>query len=237
MSSEKLSYEIKHNWGDPREPEFINEHKVSYVHYKEEGIQLYFKVYAKEKTELDEIKWVFQAPKNMREQLDRRWPYRAVIFSRVKSYLKQLDEPYFQYRQVNDFSNASADISQIENWYVAQKNIFRKKYPTIIKFLPREKTTLLCVLGLLFLFTKHYFLPIGSMWISYVLKFIGVLISLFFIKDLKNDFFTFRFLYGMRQLTSGYDYFWRVRAIKSQINMNYGRYLLTIFLIIVFVFQ
>jgi hypothetical protein len=144
------SFEIHHSWGDPREPEYKNDSKVSYAYYKSGNVHLSFSMYSKKSNGNTSI--VMEVPVNIRLLLGNKWSNCETVIQRVVEHLKALDES----ESHRKYDNIVLDTSKAAKWWPTQIKLFEKNYPFLFDTLPTARTSSLIALGLTTGYQKEY---------------------------------------------------------------------------------
>lgn len=165
------SYNVGHSWGDPREPEYRNGSRVSYAHYSQEGINLYFSIYPH--TPDDGASMVMEVPATIRILLNNDWSKCEIVIRRVLEYLESLEAS----STGRNYAGIVVDASQVPGWFPTQIALLERNHPFLIDTLPSAKAFPLIVFGAVAVYQYDYFVNwFGSERIGWVIIASGVLI-------------------------------------------------------------
>lgn len=171
-------FEINHNWGDPREPSYKNDSKISYAYYKEGDIHLHFKIYEIQSDGVRSV--VLETPDNIRLLLNNDWSKCESVIQRVSTYLKGLDKSTVH----RDYSHLIVDASKVPKWFPTQIKLLEEKYPFFMDTIPDAKTFPLILLGLIIVLSASRLKliglsenAVGMMLMAIGLTTLGMLIS------------------------------------------------------------
>lgn len=181
-------FEISHTWGDPREPDYRNSARVSFAHYKEGDIHLFFSMYplAPEKSELVAV----EVPSYIRERFGNDWARCQIAIQRVIEYLKSLDESKVH----RAYTNLVVDTSKVPKWLPVQIKLIEEKHTFLIDTLPAAMTFPFVAVGLITAYYKGVLIGVGfnSVAMNWTLIAIGITILVMLFSDIGKRWMFYR---------------------------------------------
>ena len=229
MNSPTTSYEVRHSWGDPREPEYKNDLPVSYASYLEGDIALHLKVVGTRLRDSGEVQWVLEVPENTRKSLGKRWADRATIFNRVVAYLEGLGVGDLERLPGRKrFVDLNVDISLVRG---RVSTVLREAANRLRLFLPSSLTFPFIALGLAIAYTSQRFpfawlrLPEDS--VSLVLVLLGLISMLLLALEAWRSYRIFQGgLWGLSRMMPNFNL--RMETLKVVLKTFGYRYVVTL---------
>lgn len=150
-------YKISHNWGDPREPEFENGLKVSFLYYNDGSINLRFRVYGIKSANDDSVAWFVEEPKNLRDILGANIGYRSIISERAINFLKNIPSEENWRNNGRAFSNVEIDGKLVSSRISHKLQSIKIALLPITEYLPSLRTSAIIFVSffVLYFFGRH----------------------------------------------------------------------------------
>ncbi len=178
---DKNNYTIKHNWGDPREPEYHNGNQVFFILYRDDQRFLRFRVLSSKNTHR-EIEWTIAPPSCIRKSFKSSNKYLDVC-NLVLNYLKTSDFS-------KDYRLKDADFSDIPGLFSTQLAVFKEKYSRQLMLCPKFPQLLIFLAGIIIVLLHQYnSVSIGySPYIKPLLFTLGCTTILMLVPQIKKDY-------------------------------------------------
>ncbi len=162
-----IPLEISHSWGNPREPEYRNNARVSFVRYKEGENHLYFSMYPLEIEGGKSV--VVEVPSDIRAQFGNDWGRCQIAVERVVNFLKSLDESIVH----RSYATLVVDTSKVPKWLPVQIKLFEEKHTFLCDSFPTAETSPFIAIGLATICFKEWLIGVGFTATNEVLFAIG----------------------------------------------------------------
>ncbi|MEW6646896.1 MAG: hypothetical protein AB1450_06835 [Pseudomonadota bacterium] len=181
-------FEISHTWGDPREPDYRNNARVSFAHYKEGDIHLFFAMYPITPEKGGPV--VVEVPAYIRERFGNDWSRCQIAIQRVVDYLKSLNESKVHRK----YTDLVVDTSKVPKWLPVQLKLFTEKHTFFIDTLPAAKTFPFVSVGLITAYYKEVLIGVGfnSVAVNWALIAIGITILWLLLSDIGKRWLVYR---------------------------------------------
>ena len=214
-----MSFQIQHTWGDPREPEYRNGTTVSFAHYKEDGIHLFFSMFPLNPD--GSGPFVLEVPRDIRILLGNDWKRCEVAIQRVVEYLEALDES-ITYRK---YSGIVLDTSKVTTWLPTQIKLFEQSHPFLVDSLPDVRTLPFIALGFAIAFQSKFtlFENLGTESLSTALLAVGIVI----LGILLSDIYT-RWAYCVLMSRTVFQSWSTLDILQGMFSRYWRRYLVTL---------
>lgn len=149
------SFEISHNWGDPREPDYRNNARVSFAHYKEGDIYLSFSMFPLAPEKVESI--VVEVPANIRAMFGNDWARCQIAIQRVVEYLRSQDKLVVH----RAYASLVVDTSKVPKWLPVQVKLLKEKHTFLFDTLPTAMAFPFIAVGLATAYYKKGLMGIG----------------------------------------------------------------------------
>lgn len=161
-------FEISHDWGDPREPDYRNNARVSFAIYKEGDIYLSFAMFPLTPANAESI--VLEVPANIRAMFGNDWTRCHNAIQRVVEYLKSQDELVVH----RAYASLVVDTSKVPKWLPVQVKLLEEKHTFLFDTLPTAIAFPFIAAGLATAYFKNQLMGIGFTAAHETLIVIGV---------------------------------------------------------------
>lgn len=141
------AYQITHNWGHPRDPEYHDGLPVSYATYRDGNIYLPFRIVPTKQREDESITWVVEAPATIRKAVGGSGSKCTEICNRVVEYVNTIDVSSDWRMRGASFTEVSLDTSKIPGWWATKVEILKKRHARLLGCLPTIYPAIMLTLG------------------------------------------------------------------------------------------